>query len=75
MFRIGGAYDGECIELDPMFFQPLQALHDVVEGGFPALIYTIGVVEATRAVDTEPDEKFILGKNWHQASLSRVPFV
>ena len=62
MFRIGGAYDGECIELDAMLFQQLQTLHDAVEGGFLALVHTIGVVEATRAVDTEPDEKFILGK-------------
>jgi hypothetical protein len=45
-----------------MFFQQLQALHDAVEGGFRTLVHTIGVVEATRAVDTEPDEKFILSK-------------
>jgi hypothetical protein len=45
-----------------MFFQQLQALHDAVESGFLALVHTIGVVKASRAVDTEPNEKFILSK-------------
>ena len=62
MFHIGGADDGECIELDAVFFQQLQALHDAVEGWLLALVHAIGVVEASRAVDTEPDEKSILSK-------------
>src|SRR5579863_863281 len=59
VFLVGGIYRAQNVELDAMLLQVCPPLHDAVERAFLAAVQTICVVEFTRAVNAQTDQKIM----------------